>query len=192
MNLHLYQIMVNCQAFFRAVTLHTSMTEPTNKPDLLNTVQSLNKMTEAALERLSRNSNGFILQFEGGRINRGAHGNNRGGLIYDQIASPILNRFLNGYEATEIEFDRIHDFNFTNDWVFNGLEESSSVNYIRERLKEATRIGMTSGQTKEFQQGLRDENGALYEMISPPDTIIGAIMANNTSGHCTGTRYRGI
>jgi len=192
----------------------------TNTPDLLNSVPSLSEMTQVALERLSRNSNGFILQIEGGRIDHGAHGNDLGALIYDQIAfddaigvvlkfqeenpdtlviittdhgnaSPTLNRSFNGYEATEIEFDRIHEFKHTTDWVLEGLDESSNVNYIRERVEEATRIGITSDQANILQQAIRGEHRALYEMMSPPDATLGAIMANYTSVNWTGTSHTG-
>jgi alkaline phosphatase len=191
-----------------------------NTPELSNAIPTLAEMTEVALNRLSRNSNGFILQVEGGRVDHGAHGNDLGGLIYDQIAfddaigsvlkfqeenpdtlviittdhgnaSPTLNRSFNGYEATEVEFDRIHDFKHTTDWVLEGLNERSSVNYIRERVEEATRIGITSAQARILQQSLRGEFQALYEMMSPPDATLGAILANYTSVNWTGTSHTG-
>ncbi len=49
-------------------------------------VPTLAEMTNTALDRLSRNDNGFILQVEGGRVDHAAHGNDPAGLIYDQIA----------------------------------------------------------------------------------------------------------
>lgn len=54
--------------------------------DLQQSVPTLAEMTDAALERLNRNENGFILQIEGGRVDHAAHGNCPAGLIYDQIA----------------------------------------------------------------------------------------------------------
>ncbi len=55
-------------------------------PDLQESVPTLSEMTTEALERLDQNSNGFILQIEGGRVDHAAHGNDAAGLIYDQIA----------------------------------------------------------------------------------------------------------
>ncbi|MDX1592373.1 MAG: alkaline phosphatase [Balneolaceae bacterium] len=54
--------------------------------DLQQTVPTLSEMTEAALDRLNRHENGFILQIEGGRVDHAAHGNCPSGLVYDQIA----------------------------------------------------------------------------------------------------------
>lgn len=54
--------------------------------DLQEQVPTLAEMTETALDRLSRNEDGFILQIEGGRVDHAAHGNDPAGLVYDQIA----------------------------------------------------------------------------------------------------------
>ena len=54
--------------------------------ELQRDVPTLAEMTNAALDRLTRNENGFILQIEGGRVDHAAHGNCPSGLIYDQIA----------------------------------------------------------------------------------------------------------
>ena len=54
--------------------------------ELQRDVPTLAEMTNAALDRLTRNENGFILQIEGGRVDHAAHGNCPSGLVYDQIA----------------------------------------------------------------------------------------------------------
>ncbi len=55
-------------------------------PELQKRIPTLAEMTDAALQRLEKNPNGFILQVEGGRVDHGAHENDAAGLIYDQIA----------------------------------------------------------------------------------------------------------
>lgn len=47
---------------------------------------SLRELTEAALKILDDRPNGFVMQVEGGRVDHGAHANDAGGLVYDQIA----------------------------------------------------------------------------------------------------------
>lgn len=46
---------------------------------------SLEAMTTAALDRLSRNSNGFVLQIEAGRVDHAAHVMDPASLIYEQL-----------------------------------------------------------------------------------------------------------
>ncbi|WP_233992719.1 alkaline phosphatase, partial [Salinibacter altiplanensis] len=48
-------------------------------------VPRLPKMTDAALQRLSQNNDGFLLQVEGGRVDHAAHEDDTGGLVYDQV-----------------------------------------------------------------------------------------------------------
>lgn len=191
-----------------------------NTSNLERDVPSLAEMTKIAIERLSANSNGFIMQVEGGRVDHAAHRNDLGGLIYDQIAfddaigeglkfaeenpdtliiittdhgnaSPTLNRSQNGYDATEIEFDTVHNFKHTNDWILSGLDESSSINRIRERVEAASTFGITPDQARELQLALKGERRSLYEMMSGPRPTLGSIISNYTSVGWTGTSHTG-
>lgn len=47
---------------------------------------SLSDMTRAALLQLGMNSNGFVLQVEGGRVDHAAHANDAGSLVGEQLA----------------------------------------------------------------------------------------------------------
>jgi alkaline phosphatase len=46
---------------------------------------SLTQMTRAALSKLERSDNGFVVQIEGGRVDHAAHNNDAAGMIFDQI-----------------------------------------------------------------------------------------------------------
>lgn len=192
-----------------------------NTPELDAKVPTLSEMTQVALDRLNRNSNGFILQVEGGRVDHGAHSNDIGGLIYDQIefddaigtvlefvkdnpdtlvimttdhgnASPTLNRSQNGYDASEIEFDKIQNFKHTNSWVLERLDARSSVNVITSTVEEATGIKITTHQATTLQQALRGTYEALYHpMMSDPQATLGQILANYLSVSWTGTNHTG-
>lgn len=192
-----------------------------NTPELDANVPTLSEMTQIALDRLNRNSNGFILQVEGGRVDHGAHSNDIAGVIYDQIefddaigtvldfvkdnpdtlviittdhgnASPTLNRSQNGYDATEIEFDRIQKFKHTNSWVLERLDARSTVNEIRSRVEEATGIQITMHQATILHQALRGTYEALYHpMMSDPQATLGQILANYLSINWTGTNHTG-
>src|SRR5262249_46654210 len=48
------------------------------------TVPGLAEMTSAALERLSKNEHGFVLQIEAGRVDHAAHNNDAGTLVREQ------------------------------------------------------------------------------------------------------------
>ncbi|NWF85679.1 MAG: alkaline phosphatase [Bryobacteraceae bacterium] len=57
-----------------------------NSQKLQQEVPTLAEMTIAALGRLSKNKNGFLLQVEGARVDHAAHANDAAGLIWDQLA----------------------------------------------------------------------------------------------------------
>jgi alkaline phosphatase len=57
-----------------------------NDESLKKDVPTLAEMSEAALQRLKQNQNGFVVQIEGGRVDHGAHANDLGALLFDQLA----------------------------------------------------------------------------------------------------------
>lgn len=54
--------------------------------ELKESVPSLAEMSRIALQALSRNENGFIMQIEGARVDHAAHSNDPAGLVFDQLA----------------------------------------------------------------------------------------------------------
>lgn len=56
------------------------------QPELAGAVPTLAEMTAEALSRLSSSPRGFLLQIEGARVDHGAHDNDIGALLFDQLA----------------------------------------------------------------------------------------------------------
>lgn len=189
-----------------------------NTPELEAQVPTLPEMTSIALARLNEHPDGFLLQVEGARVDHGAHGNDAGAMLYDQLAfdetigtvlrfvesrsdtlviittdhgtgNPALNRSMRGYPATLEEYERVAQLRYTNDWVLQGLSANSSVDAIRERVETATRVGLSLTEGERLQAALQGNHDATYRMMSPPDATLGAIMANYTSIGWTGTSH---
>ncbi len=57
-----------------------------NNTEIRAAVPTLAEMSKKAIEILSQNSNGFLLQIEGGRVDHAAHDNDAGAIMHDQIA----------------------------------------------------------------------------------------------------------
>lgn len=57
-----------------------------NRAELEQAVPTLAEMTRAALEILSADGPGFLLQVEGGRVDHAAHANDAAALLWDQLA----------------------------------------------------------------------------------------------------------
>lgn len=172
-------------------------------PEYLENVPTLAEMTDLALRNLSRNPNGLLLQVEGGRVDHAAHGNDVGGMIYDQIAfddaiATVLdfaenrddtlviittdhgnaNPGFNG--APDEHFDRITQFRHTNTWIHSGLNESSSVSRVRERVEEATGIEISRREAEAYLESIRGTYSAIYSRMNSRSAVLGQIIANHT------------
>lgn len=131
--------------------------------DLQQSVPTLAEMTDAALERLSRNENGFILQIEGARVDHAAHGNCPSGLVYDQIAfddavknvmnftegrddtlvilttdhgnaNPGLSGLGSGYRESPGMLATLHNYRHSFEWIYGQLD----YNYSDESISGVT------------------------------------------------------
>ncbi len=189
-----------------------------NTREYRENIPTLAEMTQIALNRLSRNRNGFIMQVEGGRVDHAAHGNDVGGLIYDQIAfddavgvavefaeehpdtlvivttdhgnaNPGLNAQGPGYRDSNIHFDRIQKFKYTNSWILEGLNRESGIGTIRERIEEATGLQIRVEEAILLLKALHGTYDAPYAMMSRPGMVLGQILANYTSVSWIGSAH---
>ncbi|PSQ97984.1 MAG: alkaline phosphatase [Bacteroidetes bacterium SW_9_63_38] len=173
-------------------------------------VPRLPAMTEAALARLDKNDDGFFVQIEGGRVDHGAHANDTGGLIYDQVefddtirrvldfvdgrddtlviittdhgnANPGVNATGDHYSASDPMFDRVADFQYTNDWILSDLDAESTTRQIRDRVETAWGFGISREEAGMLQDALRGTYRAAYKKKSEPDLLLGALQANYTA-----------
>lgn len=71
---------------------------PAEQPELA-------EMTKAALDRLFKSPNGFVLQVEGGRVDHAAHTNDAAALVHDQLAFDRALRVV--WEATKDRDDTL-------------------------------------------------------------------------------------
>lgn len=188
-----------------------------NTPDLVRDVPTLAELSKYALDTLEASGDGFIMQIEGARVDHAAHSMDAAGLIYDQIAfddalrvawdfymqhpnetlivfttdhgnaNPSLNAAGSGYNDSDLFFDRIQTFTYTNNWIMSGLNESSSVSEIIARVGTATGLDFTRDHARMLQQALRGEFQAAYAMKARPMNVLGDLMSNYTSVAFTGS-----
>lgn len=129
------------------------------------TIPTLPEMTRFAIEKMSTHNDGFVLQIEGGKVDWAAHGNDIGGLLYDQLAFDECVKIAQDFAAKNDDtlvivttdhgnanpglfygkeanqrFDQLQEIKHTNRWVLTGIEKTSSVASIIERVEHAQGI----------------------------------------------------
>ena len=174
---------------------------------LISTIPTLADMTRKAIEQLSKNKNGFVLQVEGGKVDWGAHANDVGALLYDQIAfddaiavaiefaeknhdtlvvittdhgnaSPGLIKSKN----VDACFDKIQKFKHTNDWVLYGIKKTDTPQQVIDRLFEAQGYAITKDEATELLTHYSDlGNEGIYNSYKLPFKRLGQIQQAYTS-----------
>ncbi|RPD41463.1 alkaline phosphatase [Chitinophaga barathri] len=173
------------------------------------TIPTLAEMTKTAIERLSRNKKGFVLQVEGGKVDWGAHSNDLGGLIYDQVAfdeaiqvavdfaekdknTLIIittdhgnaNPGIFGGSKENKKFDSIFQFKQTNDWILKGITKDSSVNQVRERVEAALGFGIRPEEAHGLLgHYIRPDGEGLYNKAKLPFRELGELLGSYTTVH---------
>lgn len=174
-----------------------------NNRNLTDKVPSLAELTDLALQRLARSQNGFILQVEGGRVDHAAHGNDVGGMLFDQVAFDdaigIALQFAVERDDTLVivttdhgnanpgfsgapneQFDSIFSFTHTNDWIHRELNADSTINQIRDRVEAATNFGITQQEAEAYLNAIKGEYEPVYKRMRSRGAVLGQILANYT------------
>lgn len=144
---------------------------------LLASVPSLADMAKFAIERLSRNPRGFVLQIEGGKVDWAAHANDTTALIYDQLAVDaalkVAIEFAESSQETLVivttdhgnanpgllgtgnankKFESLINVRHTNTWVMDGLKSNWGIDEIRQRVQFAQGLELTADEAKQLHE----------------------------------------
>jgi alkaline phosphatase len=133
--------------------------------ELQNTVPTLAEMTKTAITVMNKNSKGFVLQVEGGKVDWAAHGNDAGALLYEQMAFDEAvgealafaekdgntlvvmttdhgnaNPGLFYSDAANADFDNFQNFKHTNEWVLKQIRKGDTASRVIEQISDAQHI----------------------------------------------------
>ena len=175
--------------------------------ELIEKVPTLAEMTKKAIQTLSQNKKGFVLQVEGGKVDWAAHANDIGGLLYDQIAfDEAVAEAIDFAEKSgntlvvmttdhgnanpglfygsnaDSNFERIFNFKHTNNWVLDGVNKDTSVSSFIEKLETAQGYAITKAEAEQIlvHYGKLDEKG-LYNPRNLPYKDLALVQSKYTS-----------
>ncbi len=134
-------------------------------------IPTLAEMTSFAINKMKHNSEGFVLQVEAGKVDWAAHGNDTGGIIYDQQAFDdavgVALEFAEKNEDTLIvvttdhgnsnpglfygknsdkNFEKVFTMKHSNEWILKEVNRESSVKQVIERVEYASNCVLTDGE----------------------------------------------
>jgi alkaline phosphatase len=170
-------------------------------------IPSLASMATKAIEVLSANKNGFLLQIEGGKVDWAAHANDTPALIYDQVAfdeaikvaidfaekdketlviittdhgnaNPGLIKSIN----TDKGFDTFLNAKQTNEWILYGIKKTDSEQVVIDRIQQAQGIVLKNAQASEILTHYADlSNEGVYNSYKLPFRKLAEIQQSYTS-----------
>lgn len=179
-----------------------------NNKELMESTPTLAEMTKKAIESLKNSPQGFVLQVEAGKVDWAAHANDIAGLLYDQVAFDeaikVAMDFAEKDEETLViittdhgnanpgiiygkyandNFDSIHNYKHTNEWILNGIGKETSVNGVKERVEYANGFALTDEEAKtllSYYDTLQPEEG-LYNPKKLPFKALAEIQKQHNS-----------
>ncbi|TDQ08889.1 alkaline phosphatase [Pedobacter metabolipauper] len=171
-------------------------------------VPTLAEMTDTAIKLMEKNKKGFVLQVEGGRVDWGAHANDTGGLIYDQVAFDeavgVAIAFAEKNKDTLIilttdhgnanpglfsaggdvnaNFDKIKSFKHTNDWILNGITSNHTPKQVIERIEAAQGLVFKQEEAASLLTHYQTMDGTgLYNPKKLPFKLLAEMQVKHTS-----------
>lgn len=178
-----------------------------NDTELKATTPDLAELTEKAIDLMSQNPNGFVLQVEGGKVDWAAHANDTMALIYDQLAFDkaieVAIRFAEKNQETLVvittdhgnsnpgllygddtnkKFDNFQKAKHTNDWVLQNTKPEDSVSTFIERLEYAQNTVIEKNEAENILKHYAGiENKGLYNPYKLPFALLAEIQKKYTS-----------
>lgn len=170
-------------------------------------IPSLAEMTKTAINKLRKNSNGFVLQVEGGKVDWAAHANDAPALVYEQLdfddalAEAIAfaeadqntlviittdhgnaNPGLFYGDGADDKFDSLQHYRQTNDWILNGVTPGTTIGQFMERVEAAQGWAPTQEEASELLGHYVSLDGdGLYNPRKLPFRQLAAIQEKHTA-----------
>lgn len=170
---------------------------------------SLAEMTEAALARLARCSHGFVLQVEGGRVDHGAHANDVGATLYDQLAFDEATGRAAAFAVDRDDtlliittdhgtggpnltyyadegmrgFARVHEITRSFEWIGAQRgelgEEGASIDATAELIRRASGVELSVEERQILKRCIAGERVEPFSATGSMTLVLGSLLANH-------------
>lgn len=187
-----------------------------NNDELKSQVPSLADMTKKAIEVLSKNKKGFVLQVEGGKVDWAAHGNDAPALLYDQLDFDDAVAVAMDFAAKDKEtlviittdhgnsnpglfysnqatknFEKLYTTTASNEWILNQINPDFNAAKVIDLIMAYQNIALKTEEAEILLKNYKLGEDGLYNSNSLPFMPFASMQSSHNSVQWAGNNHSG-
>jgi len=185
-----------------------------NNEQLKSEIPSLAEMTKKAIEVLSKNQKGFVMQVEAGKVDWAAHGNDAAALLYDQVdfdnAVAVAMDFATKDKETLVvittdhgnsnpglfysnqankNFERLFDTKASNQWILNQITPEYTSAQVIDLIVSHQKITLKTEEAETILKSYQRSADGMYNPRNLPFMPLASMQAPHTSIQWAGSNH---
>lgn len=185
-----------------------------NNEKLKNEIPTLAEMTKKAIEVLSKNQKGFVMQVEAGKVDWAAHGNDAAALLYDQVdfdnAVAVAMDFATKDTETLVvittdhansnpglfysnqankNFERLFDTKASNQWILNQITPEYTSAQIIDLIVSHQKITLKTEEAETILKSYQRGEDGMYNPRNLPFMPLASMQVPHTSIQWAGSNH---
>jgi alkaline phosphatase len=187
-----------------------------NDSKLKNEIPSLAEMTKKAIEVLSKNPKGFVMQVEAGKVDWAAHSNDAAALLYDQVdfdeAVGVAMDFAMKDKETLViittdhgnsnpglfnsnqnnkNFERLYETTATNEWILKQITPAFSSSQVIELINVHQKMVLKTEHAEAILKSYKLGSDGLYNPGNLPMLPLSTMQSAHTGIQWAGANHSG-
>jgi alkaline phosphatase len=185
-----------------------------NNDKLKSEIPTLAEMTRKAIEVLSKNQKGFVMQVEGGKVDWAAHGNDASALLYDQVdfdqAVAVAMDFAVKDKETLViittdhgnsnpglfysnqanrNFEKLYESKASNEWILNQITPETSPAQVIDLIVSHQKITLKTEEAETILKSYQRGADGLYNPRNLPFMTLASMQSPHTSIQWAGSNH---
>jgi alkaline phosphatase len=185
-----------------------------NDGKLKREIPTLAEMTKKAIEVMSKNEKGFVMQVEGGKVDWAAHGNDASALLYDQVdfdeAVAVAMDFATKDKETLViittdhgnsnpglfysnqankNFERLFETKASNEWILNQITPETTSSQVIDLIVSHQKITLKAEEAETILKSYQRGTDGMYNPRNLPFMPLASMQSAHTSIQWAGSNH---